>query len=175
MPVCPVMVEQIIPYRPDITEQKCDLALTRQHRVSTHAGQSAGLTTRRFRVPLLLRHCVSRSKVSICQVVALRYLAASAMRSSRGTTTGEAGASSSMVTSKVCLGLAPRIDLPGVLRKDLEGCKRDYYDVVGFSHLDDDHIRGACNFFYLEHAEKYQENVDGRFVSRSESFGSALR
>jgi hypothetical protein len=55
-----------------------------------------------------------------------------------------------------------RIDLPGVLRKDLEGCKRDYYDVVGFSHLDDDHIRGASNFFYLEHAEKYQENVDGK-------------
>jgi hypothetical protein len=55
-----------------------------------------------------------------------------------------------------------RTDLPGVLRKDLEGRKRDYYDVVGFSHLDDDHIRGASNFFYLEHAERYQENVDGK-------------
>ena len=55
-----------------------------------------------------------------------------------------------------------RIDLPGTLRKDLEGRKRDYYDVVGFSHLDDDHIRGASNFFYLEHAQKYQENVDGK-------------
>jgi hypothetical protein len=55
-----------------------------------------------------------------------------------------------------------RIDLPGVLRKDLELRKRDFYDVVGFSHLDDDHIHGASNFFYLEHAEKYQENVDGK-------------
>jgi hypothetical protein len=55
-----------------------------------------------------------------------------------------------------------RIDLPGTLRKDLEARKRDYYDVVGFSHLDDDHIRGASNFFYLEHAQKYQENVDGK-------------
>jgi hypothetical protein len=50
----PAMTEQIIPYCPDITEQKCDLALTRQHQVSTHAGQSAGLTTGRFRVPLCL-------------------------------------------------------------------------------------------------------------------------
>jgi len=55
-----------------------------------------------------------------------------------------------------------RIDLPGTLRKDLEARKRDYYDVVGFSHLDDDHIRGVSNFFWLEHAQKYQENVDGK-------------
>ena len=55
-----------------------------------------------------------------------------------------------------------RIDLAGVLRKDLGVRKRDFYDVVGFSHLDDDHIRGASNFFYLEHAQKYQENVDGK-------------
>jgi hypothetical protein len=55
-----------------------------------------------------------------------------------------------------------RIDLPGILRKDLEVRKRDFYDVVGFSHLDDDHIRGASNFFYLEHAQKYQEKVDGK-------------
>lgn len=55
-----------------------------------------------------------------------------------------------------------RIDLPAVLRKDLEARRRNYYDIVGFSHLDDDHIRGASNFFYLEHAQKYQENVDGK-------------
>ncbi len=36
---CPAMTEQIIPYCPDITEQKCDLALTGQHQVSTHAGK----------------------------------------------------------------------------------------------------------------------------------------
>src|ERR1700722_19977329 len=55
-----------------------------------------------------------------------------------------------------------RIDLPGILRKELEVRERDFYDVVGFSHLDDDHIRGASNFFYLERAQKYQENVDGK-------------
>src|SRR5260370_35629274 len=55
-----------------------------------------------------------------------------------------------------------RIDLPGTLRKELEGRKRDYYDVVGFSHLDDDHIRGASNFFYFEHAQKYQDKVNGK-------------
>jgi hypothetical protein len=59
-----------------------------------------------------------------------------------------------------------RIDLPNALRKDLEACKRDYYDVVAFTHLDDDHIRGASNFFYLEHARKYQENVDGRIRTK---------
>jgi hypothetical protein len=54
-----------------------------------------------------------------------------------------------------------RIDLPAELRKDLASRKRDYYEVVMFTHLDDDHIRGASNFFYMEHAQKYQEKVDG--------------
>lgn len=49
-----------------------------------------------------------------------------------------------------------RIDLSAELRKDLEAADRDYFDVVAFTHLDDDHIRGASEFFYLEHAEKYQ-------------------
>ncbi len=49
-----------------------------------------------------------------------------------------------------------RIDLPKVLRKDLEASRRDYFDVVAFTHLDDDHIRGSSEFFYLEHASKYQ-------------------
>jgi hypothetical protein len=55
-----------------------------------------------------------------------------------------------------------RIDLPAALRKDLAARKRDYYDVVALSHLDDDHIHGASNFFYLEHAQKFQEPVDGK-------------
>lgn len=54
-----------------------------------------------------------------------------------------------------------RIDLPSELRKDLDSRKRDYYKVVMFTHLDDDHIRGASNFFYMQHAEKYQDKVDG--------------
>jgi hypothetical protein len=31
-----------------------------------------------------------------------------------------------------------------------------------FTHLDDDHIRGASNFFYMEHAQKYQDKVNGK-------------
>ena len=52
-----------------------------------------------------------------------------------------------------------RIDLPTELKKSLT--KRDYFDVVAFTHLDDDHIRRASEFFYLQHKEKYQG--DGRF------------
>src|SRR5690606_29903027 len=42
------------------------------------------------------------------------------------------------------------------LREDLEAFNRDYFDVVAFSHLDKDHFSGATEFFYLEHAKKYQ-------------------
>ena len=55
-----------------------------------------------------------------------------------------------------------RIDLPSELRKDLDARKRDYYKVVVFTHLDDDHIHGASNFFYMQHAQKYQDKVDGK-------------
>lgn len=47
-----------------------------------------------------------------------------------------------------------RIDLPAELKKDLG--KRDYYDAVAFTHLDDDHIRRASEFFHFLHAKKYQ-------------------
>lgn len=47
-----------------------------------------------------------------------------------------------------------RIDLPTELKKDLG--KRDYYDAVAFTHLDDDHIKGSSGFFHFEHAKKYQ-------------------
>lgn len=50
----------------------------------------------------------------------------------------------------------PRIDLAKTLREDLKEAERDYFDVVAFTHADDDHIRGSSDFFYLEHAEKYQ-------------------
>src|SRR5205085_170223 len=46
--------------------------------------------------------------------------------------------------------------LPAELKTDLQTAKRDGYDVVGFTHLDNDHVCGAPKFFYLEHAAKYQ-------------------
>lgn len=49
-----------------------------------------------------------------------------------------------------------RIDLPVQLRADLKNAKRDYYDVVAFTHLDNDHTCGASEFFELLHAAKYQ-------------------
>ncbi len=53
-----------------------------------------------------------------------------------------------------------RIDLPAELRKDLG--KRNYYDVVAFTHIDDDHIKRSPEFFWLEHDKKYQGKVDGK-------------
>jgi hypothetical protein len=50
-----------------------------------------------------------------------------------------------------------RCDLPKELRDDLEQQNRDYFDVVAFTHLDKDHYEKASGFFYLEHAEKYQD------------------
>ncbi|MEW6531472.1 MAG: hypothetical protein AB1473_11590 [Thermodesulfobacteriota bacterium] len=49
-----------------------------------------------------------------------------------------------------------RIDLRSKLIEDLEEADRDWYDVVAFSHADDDHVRGASDFFYFDHAKKYQ-------------------
>jgi hypothetical protein len=49
-----------------------------------------------------------------------------------------------------------RCDLPEELRKDLRAARREDYDVVAFTHLDDDHCCGASEFFWLEHALKYQ-------------------
>lgn len=53
-----------------------------------------------------------------------------------------------------------RCDLPALLRQDLKANKRSAYDVVMYSHLDDDHCCGSGNFFWLDHAQKYQG--DGR-------------
>lgn len=49
-----------------------------------------------------------------------------------------------------------RIDLPVQLRADLKNAKRNDYDVVAFTHLDNDHTCGASEFFELLHAAKYQ-------------------
>jgi hypothetical protein len=49
-----------------------------------------------------------------------------------------------------------RIYLPNELRADLRAAKRDYYDTVCFTHLDNDHCCGAHDFFWWDHATKYQ-------------------
>jgi hypothetical protein len=53
-----------------------------------------------------------------------------------------------------------RVDLPAELKADLRASRRSDYDVVMFTHLDDDHCCGAGDFFWLDHALKYQG--DGR-------------
>jgi hypothetical protein len=55
-----------------------------------------------------------------------------------------------------------RIDLSAELKKDLKTSKRNGYDVVGFTHLDDDHVCGSPEFFYFEHAAKYQSEDRAR-------------
>lgn len=49
-----------------------------------------------------------------------------------------------------------RCNLPELLKEDLENADRDFFDVVAISHLDKDHYCGATEFFWLEHAKKYQ-------------------
>src|SRR5215212_3567030 len=49
-----------------------------------------------------------------------------------------------------------RIDLASTLRENLRSAKRDGFDVVAFTHADNDHVHGMGEFFYLEHAAKYQ-------------------
>ena len=50
-----------------------------------------------------------------------------------------------------------RVDLAQELKDRLAESGRDHFDVVSFSHLDTDHFAGASEFFYLEHAKKYQD------------------
>lgn len=52
----------------------------------------------------------------------------------------------------------PVIDLKKQLKDELSTAKRDYFDVVAFTHADKDHISGSTEFFELQHAEKYQGN-----------------
>lgn len=50
----------------------------------------------------------------------------------------------------------PEIDLKAQLKAELKAAKRDYFDVVAFTHADRDHIQGSTDFFELQHADKYQ-------------------
>ena len=56
------------------------------------------------------------------------------------------------------------IDLPRVLRDDLRAAQRDYFDVVMFTHLDEDHTKGAGEFLHFERFSGRQE--DGRIKMR---------
>jgi len=49
-----------------------------------------------------------------------------------------------------------RCDLPRELWRDLVKARRNYFDAVCITHLDDDHCRGFGDFFWLRHALKYQ-------------------
>ena len=50
-----------------------------------------------------------------------------------------------------------RCDLPAELRHDLEKAGRDFFDAVCITHTDSDHCKGFGEFFWLEHAAKYQD------------------
>lgn len=55
---------------------------------------------------------------------------------------------------------APEIDLKSALKSELAAAGKDHFDVVAFTHADNDHIQGSTEFFVLEHAKKY--HGDGR-------------
>ena len=50
------------------------------------------------------------------------------------------------------------IDLPTALDEDLRAAKRDYFDVVMFTHLDEDHTKRASDFFHFERFASRQGN-----------------
>jgi len=58
--------------------------------------------------------------------------------------------------SKGTTNNAPEIDLKTQLLSELKGAGRSSFDVVAFTHGDNDHIAGSTEFFYLDHASKYQ-------------------
>lgn len=51
-----------------------------------------------------------------------------------------------------------RIDLEAAIRDDLDKAGRDSVNVFAISHLDNDHICGSSNLFWLEHAACYQSD-----------------
>lgn len=51
-----------------------------------------------------------------------------------------------------------RIKLDETLKEALKEQGRDYFDVVAFTHADDDHVHGAEEFFYFDYAKKYQSD-----------------
>lgn len=49
-----------------------------------------------------------------------------------------------------------RVDLPEELRSVLASKDRGEFDAVAFTHGDDDHVGASEDFFWLDHAKKYQ-------------------
>lgn len=49
-----------------------------------------------------------------------------------------------------------RCDLPSELNKAVTP---DFFDVVAFTHADMDHVKGFADYFYLQHAAKYQNGT----------------
>lgn len=58
--------------------------------------------------------------------------------------------------SKTEKGEGPEINLKARLNQELQAADRDYFDVVAFTHADEDHIENSTEFFELQHAAKYQ-------------------
>lgn len=50
----------------------------------------------------------------------------------------------------------PEIDLKATLHAELKAANKASFDVVAFTHADNDHICGFSEFFNLHHATKYQ-------------------
>jgi hypothetical protein len=50
----------------------------------------------------------------------------------------------------------PEFDISVALNKALG--KKSSFDVVAFTHADNDHIEGSIDYFYLEHSKKYQDD-----------------
>lgn len=51
-----------------------------------------------------------------------------------------------------------RIPLGETLKAILKKKNRNWFDVVAFTHADDDHVHGAEDFFWLDYAKKYQDD-----------------
>lgn len=49
-----------------------------------------------------------------------------------------------------------RVDLRAALDDELRRVDQDYFDVVAFTHIDNDHICGASEYFWFRHAPRYQ-------------------
>jgi hypothetical protein len=51
-----------------------------------------------------------------------------------------------------------RCDLTKLLSDDFDEAEIDQYEIVAFTHLDNDHCCRSSEYFWLEHAEKYQSD-----------------
>jgi len=51
-----------------------------------------------------------------------------------------------------------RIDLSKALRDDLDQAERNHYEVVVFTHVDADHVKGSSSFFQFDHADGYKDD-----------------